>query len=173
MTNEVKGYKAFNVDMTNGYNVTFEEGKKYTVEGPIIFGNCGNGYHFCERLEDTFRYFPALKKEIKIAEVTGLDEVVEYSDEYYGYYNMYVVRTLLINKILTREEIIEKILTLSEHNVLRFVKGFKLTEAEKELFRILYAKNIKINLAISYYQDGDLEAYEKHYRKIKTKSYYK
>lgn len=166
MKDIIRGYKAFNKDMTNRYNLPFEEGKTYIAHGPLVFGNKGNGFHFCKRLEDTLRYFPAMEEEIKIASVTSYDEVREYWDDYYGYYDMYSARKISIDKILTREEIINKYLDLYEERVERFLSGYRLTEKEIELFRLKYPNNIKIQLAISYYQDDEENAYVKTYRRI-------
>lgn len=167
MADIIRGYKAFNNDMTNRYKVPFEEGKTYSVKGPLSFGNRGNGLHFCKRLEDTLRYFPAINEKIKFAEVTSTDEVVESFDDYYGYYDMYAARTLTIDKILTREEIISMFLDSYEGRVVRFLSGFKLTKEEITIFRLKYPKNINIQLALSYYQDCDEEAYTRVYEKRK------
>lgn len=164
MTDIIKGYKAFNGDMTNRYKVPFAEGETYSVEGPLSFGIRGNGYHFCKRLEDTLRYFSAFDQEIKIAEVTSIDEAIEYSDEYYGYYEMYVARTLTIDKILTREEIISMFLDAYDEQVVRFLNGYKLTNEEIEIFRLKYASKRKVQLALSYYQEGYEETYYKEYK---------
>ena len=76
---EIKGYKAFNSNMTNRYGRPFDEGKSYTINTAlrVKFGNDGTGFHFCERLEDTLRYFPAMEEEIKIAEVTDNPSIEE------------------------------------------------------------------------------------------------
>lgn len=169
MTDIIRGYKAFNKDMTNRYNLPFEEGKTYIAHGPLVFGNKGNGFHFCERLEDTLRYFPAMEEEIKIASVTSYDEVREYWDDYYGYYDMYSARKISIDKILTREEIINKYLDLYEERVERFLSGYRLTGKEIELFRSKYQNSKKIQLALSYYQENDEDAYNRIYQKIKVK----
>ncbi len=164
---DITGYKAFNKNMTNRYNTNFIEGGIYSVSGPLMFGNEGNGYHFCKRLEDTLRYFPSIDNEIAIAEVTSLDETLEFYDDYYGYYEMYVTRKIKINKILSRKEIIEMFLNVYDDRVVRFLQDFMLTETEKELFRLRYSNNPKIQIAISYYQDGDKEAYERYYHSRK------
>ena len=65
----IKGYKAFNKDLTNRYGSEFVEGTTYRVEGELKFGNNGNGFHFCKRLEDTLRYFPGMEEEIDIASI--------------------------------------------------------------------------------------------------------
>ena len=108
----MKGYKAFNKDETNRYGKKYEENTVYKAEGPLQFGNHGNGFHFCKRLEDTLRYFPAMEEEIQIAEVTSLGEQVEYDDDYYGYYDLFAARTIRIDKFLTREEIVDMYLVM-------------------------------------------------------------
>ena len=98
MENTIRGYKAFNADLTNRYGIPFEEGKKYSVNGHAVFGNHGNGFHFCERLEDTLRYSDALKEDVIITKVTALGNVIEFSDEYYGYFDLYVTDKIRIDK---------------------------------------------------------------------------
>ena len=100
MENSIKGYKAFNADLTNRYGMSFEVGKEYSVDGNAVFGNHGNGFHFCERLEDTLRYFDAINGEVSFAEVVGSGNMVEYSDEFYGYYDMYAATELKVLRIL-------------------------------------------------------------------------
>lgn len=165
MTEKIEGYKAFNEDMTNRYGLKFEEGKIYSIEGPLVFGNTGNGFHFCKRLEDTLRYFPvtSINDSIKIAKVIGFDEVTEFYDDYYGYYDMYVARKIKIEKILLHKEIVDMFLNTSDERVVRFLTNFKLTSIEKELYRLRYSDSCKVMLAMSYYQDGDKEAYSKNY----------
>lgn len=170
----IRGYKAFNKDMTNRYGASFEEGRIYCVKGPISFGVRGNGYHFCARLEDTLRYVPAMEEEIKIAKVIGLEEIVTSNDEYYGYYDMYVARSLYIDKILTREEIITQMSKANPIYVKRFVSSFALTEEEIQLFRINYVDDLEVQRAIAYFQEHDENAYARNrsldYYKVKVKN---
>ena len=53
---EVRGYKAFNIDATNRYGKPFTEGETYQVEGEIKFGNDGNGFH--PAFGPTFSHLP-------------------------------------------------------------------------------------------------------------------
>ena len=158
---EKHGYKAFNKGLVNRYGMDFLEGKVYEKEGELKFGNDGNGFHFCERLEDTLRYFPGMEEEIDIAKVTALGDLEEYEDDYYGYYDMYCTNKLRIDKILTREEIIEMFLNTYSERAIRFVKGFKLTPEEIEMFKTKFAKDMNVLKAISYYQEGNMDAYTK------------
>lgn len=154
--------------MKNNYGVKFEVGKTYTVNEPIIFGLKGNGFHIAERLEDTLRYFDADKEEISICLVKGKDKIVESSDEYYGYYNLYAVQTLEILKKLSREEIIKIALSLYETRLIRFISTFKLSKEEIELFKEIYKNNFNIISYIEYYQENDMDAFKKQLTRYKV-----
>ena len=164
-----KGYKAFNKNLTNRYGKQFEIGKTYTTTGKVIFGNNGNGFHFCTNVEDTLRYFDGVD-EINITEVTSTGDVDIYNDEYNGYYDMYSAQNITIDRIIERKELVEMFLTTitSEPRVFRFIQHFKLTEEEIEMFKLKYASSIKIMNAIRYYQEGQKDVYEKQY-KVKKK----
>jgi len=107
------GYKAFNSDFTNRYGMKFEIDKIYKVFNEIKFGNYGNGFHFCENFEDTLRYFDAIDDDIIIAKVEATGKIVEYNDEYYGFYNMYCSEKIKVLEIIDRKEIIEMAKKLS------------------------------------------------------------
>ena len=109
MKKEVVGYKCFNKDHTNRYGMEFVVGRTYTsASSDVSFGNNNkSGYHMCKNLEDTFRYFPADSEEISVARVRGSGNIITRDDEYNGFYDMYSVERLHIDKFLTREEIIE------------------------------------------------------------------
>ena len=161
---KIVGYKAFNGDMTNSYGMKFEEGHTYTVDGDIEFGLKGNGFHFCSYLEDTLKFFHEEENGRLIARVTGYDEILKREDRVFDYYDMYVARTLFVDKILTREEIIGMVLKFGNvERIKRFLTYFTLTEEEKELFRIRFADNIDVLNAISYYQDNDKDVYNRFY----------
>ena len=97
---DIKGYKAFNKNKTNRYGVPFVEGVTYKVDGDIAFGNSGNGFHMCTHLSDVFRYFDTVDDEVLVAEVVGSGDKKSYSDEYEGYYDMYVVRELFVERFM-------------------------------------------------------------------------
>lgn len=86
------GYKAFNKDLTcRGFQ--YEIGKTYSIEGlPIL---CRQGFHFCENIADTYRYYP-MKESIRICKVEAIGEVV--TDDNVKY---------CTNKIKILEEIID------------------------------------------------------------------
>lgn len=169
MENTIRGYKAFNADLTNRYGIPFEEGKKYSVNGHAVFGNHGNGFHFCERLEDTLRYFDAMDGEVLFAEVVGSGDIVEYSDEYYGYYDMYAATEIEVLRVLTREDIINMYLSVPGYRMVRFVQGFRLSDEEKELMKCSYTEDSDVMKAISYYQDGDKDVYSREKGRVYTK----
>ncbi len=162
---EVQGYKAFQKGLINRYGMIFEEGKTYEIDGDLRFGNDGNGFHFCKRLEDTLRYFPGMEEEIDIALVSALGDLEEAEDDYNGYYDMYCTNRLRIDRKLTREEIIGMFLNTYEARVIRFLQGYHLTKEEIELFKIRYGDNYRIMDAIAYYQEGLLDTYEKRYKR--------
>lgn len=150
------GYKAFSKGLKNRYGQQFEIGKEYMMDGSLSFGNEGNGYHFCKHLSDVFRYFDSTAVEVAVISTTS-DEVKEYNDEYEGYYDMYVCRSFKIEKVLTREEIMEIMLKEPEYNIEKFVKTFKLTDEEANLFA---AKSLSLNKCIDYYHYGNKDAYK-------------
>ena len=166
---QVKGYKAFNNGLINRYGTKFELEKTYTTNGKISFGNTGNGYHFCKNIEDTFRYFDVENDDIIVAEVTAFDDIVTHNDEYNGFYDMYSARSIRIDRIIDREELIEMFLNeiTSEIRVKRFIQLYKLTKEEIEKFKLKYKNSIDILNTIAYYQEDKKNIYEKHNKSYK------
>ena len=81
---EIHGYKAFNKDKTNRYGRLFIDGETYQINEMPSFGNKGVGFHFCKRLEDTLRYFPAMKEEIEMFRFAyGENEKIQNTISYY------------------------------------------------------------------------------------------
>lgn len=167
---EIRGYKAFDKNMNNRYGQHFEEGHIYSVSGPISFGNSGNGFHFCERLEDTLRYVDGMGSEIRIAEVIGRGNIIESFDTYNGYYNMYSAQELEIVKVLGRTEIVSQFINIfNSDRVKRFIQGYRLTEMEKAWFRACYIEQADVLKTIAYYQDGNKNVFEDNDRKVYKK----
>lgn len=164
---EILGYKCFDEGLINRYGKKFSVGKIYFEPGFIKFGTLGNGFHMCKNIEDTFRYFDCIDKNVDICLVKGSGDFVEYSDEYYGYYDMYSVQKLEILKQLTHDEIIQEGLNLFEKRAERFVSTFKLTSEEIELFKEFYKNSPIVLNAIAYYQEGNVEVYSKKYKQKK------
>ena len=163
----IKGYKCFNKNLINRYGMSFEVGMTYSVDGDIRFGNNGNGFHMCTNLEDTLRYFDGFNLKL----CPNCNSELLFEDNYYGYYDMYSVEKIKIIKRLSREEIINIILSSYEFKVIRFIQGYKLLPQELELFKIKFANNTSIMNAISYYQEGNLDIYsENSYPRTRKKN---
>ena len=66
------GYKAFNRDLTcRGFQ--YEIGKTYSIKGlPIL---CQKGFHFCENIADTYRYYP-MSDNTRICKIEAIGEIV-------------------------------------------------------------------------------------------------
>jgi len=157
----VIGYKCFNEDLTNRYGKKFSIGKIYIAKGTIKFGNNGNGFHLCKNIEDTFRYFDAMKDKISICEVKGSGEIVKFDDDYYGYHDMYAVEQLEIIKMLSHDEIVNIGLNLNSLRAERFVSGIKLNKKDIQKFKNKYKNEIRVLNAIAYYQEGNLKVYSR------------
>lgn len=129
------GFKALTRDLKNRYGEQFSIGEIKEVNGEIKWGVNGNGYHYCEHIEDCFRYVDAFNDDIVIAVVKAYGDEEEYNDDYYGYYNMFVTRAIEIIDILNRDEIIEAVLnTNNPYSYKKFITTFPLTENELSLF---------------------------------------
>lgn len=120
--------------MTNRYGNKFEVGKIYKVDGDISWGNCGNGFHMCMRLEDCFRYFNSDTSLVTF--VRGFGNLVLHEDDYYGYYDMYACECMEIIRVVPREEVIGLMLLADEFRQRRFVRDFNLTLDERKLFSV-------------------------------------
>jgi len=161
------GYKCFEKGLINRYGKQFEVGKKYHTEGEVRFGFEGGGYHMCEKMEDTLRYFDAMNHEVDICLVEGSGNTASGYDTYYDYYNMYSVEYLEILEKLSREEIIEYALNLSPMRVKRFIFSFRLTYPEIEMFKEKFAYDTEVLDCIAYYQEGNKDVFE---QKVKAYS---
>lgn len=158
--NEIIGYKSVDKNYKDISGNILEEKKIYHVDGKIIFGNNGNGYHFAKNLEDTLRY--QLKDEDfltrpNIAKVIGFGDTVESFDEYYGYYELYAASNIKVLKYLKEDEIITYALNLREDRMLRFVSLYRLNSDEIKLFKNKY---LSVDLALLYYQMKIRNTYE-------------
>ena len=155
----VYGYKCFKKGLINSYGASFQVGETYHSDGEVTFGVNGNGFHMCERLEDTLRFFDTFNENIEVCSVIGFGKCISRDDEYNDYYDMYVCENMYIIKKLTREEIILYGLDLFEMRVMRFISSFKLIEEEKKLFREKFKNNVLVNEYIDYYQDNKKDAF--------------
>ena len=157
---EVKGYKAFNIDATNRYGKPFTEGETYRVTGEIKFGNDGNGFHMCTALSDVFRYFNSTIEGVMVAEVTGRGKKVCFDDNYYGYYDMYACEEITIDKFLSRKEVIDNMLESPSHEVKKFFATCKISEEEAIKFVKKFRKDTEVIKALLYYHFGIEEIYK-------------
>lgn len=146
--------------MTNNYGFQFKVGESYSVDGEIKTGLSGNGYHMCEKIEDTFRYYGAMNPNIAVCEVIGSGKIAAAWDDYYGYAT-FAVEKIEIVRELDRDEIIEMALNMSDTRVTRFVQVFRLNSDEIKMFELKFAKFSGVLNAIAYYQKGDLEVYKR------------
>ena len=169
--NEIIGYKSVDKNYKDISGNILEENKIYHVDGKIIFGNGGNGYHFAKKLEDTLRYQlndDDFLTRPNIAKVIGFGDIVESFDEYYGYYELYAASNIKILKYLKEDEIITYALSLREDRMLRFVSLYRLNSNEIKLFKNRY---LSVDLALLYYQMKMHNTYElfhsNNYEKIK------
>jgi len=157
----IYGYKCFKKGLINSYGVSFQVGETYHSSGKVIFGTNGNGFHMCERLEDTLRFFDTFKEEIDVCRVVGFGDSVKRSDEYNEYYDMYVCEKMYIVKKLTREEIISYGLNLSGTRLIRFLSLFKLDDIEKKIFLEKFAGDKLVGEYIDYYQNNKKDVFIK------------
>lgn len=96
----MKGFKVFNPDWTCR-SFQYEVGKTFTHEGKISL--CGAGFHYCEKLQDCFGYYP-FDPENKVAEIEALGEI-ERGD------NKSVTNKIRIVRELTWQEVLEMVNT--------------------------------------------------------------
>lgn len=159
---EIQGYKSFNIGFTNINGKIFKQGQTYKISGQPKFGPQGNGFHFAKRFEDTIRYSDysqnKILRDVQIAEVIGRGQIIEGSDEYNGYYDLFAATELTIKRFLNREEILLMAQSLPVMRLQRFVSLYRLEEEEINLFR---GKDSTLDAYIDYYQKGDKEAFIK------------
>ncbi len=159
---KVFGYKAFYKNLKNSYGFSFQIGKHYHIDGEIKFGTTGNGFHFCKNIEDTFRYVGGLEEEFEVCQVLGSGTIVEFQDEYYGYYNMYACSDLVILRKLSREEILHLAYRMTPTSLERFFQGFMLTPEEIVYFQEnIDLQRQDLQKTLAYYQLGDRNAYRR------------
>ena len=158
--NEIIGYKSVDKKYKDISGNILEENKIYHVDGNIVYGNGGNGYHFAKKLEDTLRYQlndDDFLTRPNIAKVIGFGDIVESFDEYYGYYELYAAESIKILKYLKEDEIIAYALGLREDRMLRFVSLYRLNSNE---IKLLKNKYLSVDLALLYYQMKIRNTYE-------------
>lgn len=169
MKKEITGYKSVDENFKNIAGKKLEEGKSYHADGIIKYGINGNGYHFAKNLEDTLRF--QLKDNYhlvkpNIAKVIGFGNIINSSDEYYGYYDLYTAENIKILKFLTHDDIINYALKLREERMRRFVSLYKLTNEEIKFFKNKYHS---VDLALLYHQKQQIDIYMLYYESLHSK----
>ena len=69
----MKGYKAFNSDLTCR-DMQYEVGKEYKFDGEPI--PCRQGFHFCETIADCYEFYP-MSDDTRICEVEATGEIAK------------------------------------------------------------------------------------------------
>ena len=126
----MRGYKAFYKDLQNQYGEKYELNTVYEVQPPLKWQE--NGFHFCANLEDTLRYYDCINEDVVICKITAKGEVLHRFDEY-NEYHVFVCSKMIINNILSREEIIQYASKLAGFPLERFIKGYNLSEEEIDM----------------------------------------
>ena len=130
----MKGYKAFNKDMSAMNNIKFEIGKQMHIDGPIKAGPIdGNGFHFCTNFEDTFRYvsFEILER------IIPREEIITMASKLPEYRLARFIQTYKLNK----EELVEiRKIILNNSNLNKYFEYYQLDN--KKVF--YESKNIRI-----------------------------
>lgn len=149
----MKGYKAFNKDMLAMNNIKFEIGKQMHIDGPIKAGPIdGNGFHFCTNFEDTFRYVD-FESNVIVGEINAFGKISrEYCDEYYGYYGIYSCSDIILERIISREEIITMASKLPVYRLERFIQTYKLNKEELVEMRKIILNDSNLNKCFEYHQ---------------------
>ena len=150
---KIHGFKCFKKGLETRYGQKMELNKIYTFEGSPIFRS--SGYHMCENMEDTFRYFDCFEEEVDVCKVIGYPEYQKYEDEYYGFYDMYSCQGIELVEKLIRKQIIEMADNMCDFRFIRFINLYPLTHEELEYFTNKYKKNEYVLSRILY------EYYEK------------
>ena len=125
-------------------------------------------------IEDSLRFFD-INEDKTITRVTVNGEIEKTSSKYYGYDDVIIANNIVIDEVLSYEQIIENMLNFGKNEVQlsRFLKSFKLNEEDKLEF---LKKSLDVYLCTKYYQDNETNIYKKdrnellkEYQKIKRK----
>ena len=74
----VKGYKAFNKDLTCR-DFQYEIGKEFEHKGKI--GLCESGFHFCKKIADIQNYYNLKDENTRLCEIEAIGQVDEGNDK--------------------------------------------------------------------------------------------
>ena len=156
---KVVGFKAFNKGLITRQGEQLELKKIYEIEEHPSFGK--RGFHMCENLEDTLRYFDC--DNIDICRVEGYPEIVKYVDDYNVSGEMYSCQKIKLTHIMTEEEIIEEADKMNMFSFHTFSSLYKLNEEQIKYFVEKYINEnwILENIIYHYYDKTIYEQRQK------------
>ena len=162
---KVIGYKTFNKGLITQQGNKLELDKLYEIKETPIFRK--QGYHMCENIEDTLRYFDC--NNIDICRAEGYPQILKSQDEYNGTGEIYCCQKILLTHLLTRKEIIEEAKKM--YNPFRFytfIASFPLTEEEKKYFMEKYINEewMLPNLIYRFYDKKIFDNKQINYKEI-------
>lgn len=147
----MRGYKVLDKGLYNQYGTQYELGKVYHLNGELKWSE--NGFHFCERPEDTLKFIEYFDSDIDMTEVDCGGEIITRDDEYYGFYDMHAATIMKIIRIIPRIEYFNEIVdSKNPDRVKRLASLIKLTQEEKDIILKLYPD---VKLTIDYYQSDE------------------
>lgn len=171
------GYKTFNPDGTTRYGDKLEIWKLYTVSGIIHtrFGDDrNNGYHYCKDIGAVFRFFDFDNGvEPKIARIIASGDTDRVED-LTGDYETFASRSIILEKWLTHEEIVDTVLaSISSIRLALLCNNFVLYGDEKYRLLDRVKGDSGLTKAVLYYKFGYKNIYYLDYDEekelIKTK----
>lgn len=155
----VTAYKGFKENLTNKYGTQFEVGKLYQKDKESLnFGeNNGHGFHMATSLADTFRYFNPSLNNI-YCEVEGSRRIVMVEDANYQASPMLVSEEMVIKKVLTRKDILEKVLSSNESELIKYINLYPFNKEKLVILKhhlITFSNDDKLLDMVSVWQTGN------------------
>ena len=141
------------------YGKVFEEGCSYETKRD-------KGYYFCLSLADALAFSSrvTMKRDVKVAQVTGTDAVLDkektYYGDYYGIYDIYYSPKITINSFLTYEDIVRQMEKDSELKLKFYFTNLMLERETITDLIVKYQNNPSIMYALLYHQLGCRDIYE-------------
>ena len=107
--------------------------------------------------------FNSIKPNNKYCQVTASGKILKTNYVYYDAKPMYVSESIIINKILTREDILEYTLNLNEIDLSRMLSLYCFQKEELELIKEYcnYLKYEKAYHILEEYQTADTNTYKR------------
>lgn len=140
-------FKCYYKGLFDRYGNQYELNKTYTFKK---IKPQSSGFHSCKNLEDTFRYYDTTKETV-IAKVEISGDIIEFEDDYNGYYDMYCSSMIKILEVYEKEEIINIMKKSSSESKYRFIWTYNnLSEAEIREFYNHNNKYDKVNFMCNY-----------------------